>query len=113
MQRNLRQRPSNRVRLRTRFVIITGSVIIVLTLTMGWLVFLNISMNTSIKASKNTSGGAMLSNGEIISEFTWENDPATKATLGPDAIKISSSAHTTFGGKASTGGLAPGNPAKD
>jgi hypothetical protein len=57
--------------------------------------------------------GNSLNNGEIISMFTWEQGEPTKATTGPDAIKISKGAYIAFGGCASSGGLAPGIPAKD
>src|ERR1041385_1909777 len=107
MKRLLKQKLSNKLKLRTRFILLSGATIVVLTLTTGWLVFLNISLNVKIKAAANGNGG-MLSNGELVSEFTWEHDPVTKATIGPDAIKISNTAHTAMGGKASTSGLSAG-----
>jgi hypothetical protein len=99
--------------MRIRMMVITGSLCLMFALSLGWLVFLNLSQNTHTSASTTEMGGNILNNGEIISNFTWEKDPATKATLGPDAIKISSTAHTSFGGRSSGGGLAPGLPAKD
>ena len=94
-------------------IVITGTLCLMFVVSLGWLVFLNLSQNTRTTASSSEIGGTILNNGEIISNFTWEKDPATKATLGPDAVKISSSAHTAFGGRSSSGGLTPGLPAQD
>ena len=94
-------------------MVITGTLCLMFALSISWLVFLNLSQNTRTSASGNEMGGTILNNGEIISNFTWESDPATKATLGPDAIRISNTAHTLFGGRSSTGGLSPGLPAQD
>jgi len=99
--------------MKIRMMVITGTLCLMFVLSIGWLVFLNLSQNTRTSASNTEMGGTILNNGEIISDFTWESDPATKATLGPDAIKISHTAHTAFGGRSSTGGLAPGLPAQD
>jgi len=74
MKNSIRQRPSNRQKLRTRFVLISGATIMLLTFTMGWLVFLNISLNVKIKATANGSGGASLSNGEIVGRWKFDND---------------------------------------
>lgn len=111
--KNGRQRQVTKQKMKMRMILVSSTLFVMFTLSIGWLIFLNLSQNTSTRASNNESGGAILNNGEIISEFTWEHDPATKATLGPDAIKISNTAHTAFGGRASSGGLAPGKPAQD
>ena len=94
-------------------MVITGTLCLLFAFSLGWLVFLNLSQNTRISASNTEMGGTILNNGEIISNFNWDKEPATMATLGPDAIKISPKAHTAFGGRSSTGGLAPGSPAQD
>ncbi|MEO8087476.1 MAG: hypothetical protein ABI763_11680 [Bacteroidota bacterium] len=113
MRKSRRQTQVPKTKMRIRMMVITGSLCLMFALTLGWLVFLNLSQNTRTSASNSEMGGAILNNGEIISNFTWEKDPATKSTLGPDAIKISNTAHTAFGGRSSTGGLAPGLPAQD
>lgn len=102
-----------KTKLKVRMMLITGTLCLLFVLSIGWLIVLNLSQNTRTIASNAEMGGTILNNGEIISNFTWEKDPATKATLGPDAIKISKTAHTTVGGRSSTGGLAPGSPAQD
>jgi hypothetical protein len=107
MKRNLNLKANQKVRFRTAIVIGTFSICIMATI--GWFVFINVSNNTSTKAST----GRSLNNGEVISMFTWERGEPTKATTGPDAIKISQGAYIAFGGRNSTGGLAPGIPAKD
>jgi hypothetical protein len=102
-----------RTKVKVRMMVITSTLCLMFVFSIGWLVFLNLSQNTRTTASNTELGGTILNNGEIISNFTWEKDPATKATLGPDAIKISTTAHAIFGGRSSTGGLSPGSPAQD
>ncbi|REK06928.1 MAG: hypothetical protein DWQ39_01870 [Bacteroidetes bacterium] len=58
-------------------------------------------------------GIALNASGEVISEFRWEDNSPLKASIGPDAIRINSNARTSFGGRASTKGLAPGQGEKD
>jgi hypothetical protein len=113
MKNSRRQKQVTKTKMKVRMMVITGTLCLLFALSLSWLVFLNLSQNTRTKASNNEMGGTILNNGEIISNFTWEADPATRATLGPDAIKISNTAHTAFGGRSSTGGLAPGLPAQD
>ncbi len=113
MRKSRRQTQVPKTKMRMRMIVITGTLCMMFVLSLGWLVFLNLSQNTRTSASNTEIGGAILNNGEIISNFTWEQDPATKATLGPDAVNISNTAHTAFGGRSSTGGLAPGQPAQD
>jgi hypothetical protein len=102
-----------RTKVKVRMMVITGTLCGIFVLSIGWLVFINLSQNTRTTASSPEMGGTILNNGEIISNFTWENQSPLKATLGPDATKISNTAHTGFGGRSSTGGLAPGLPAQD
>src|SRR4029078_3826624 len=90
-----------RTKVKVRMMLITGTLCFLFVLSIGWLIVLNLSQNTRTIASNTEMGGTILNNGEIISNFTWEKDPATKATLGPDAIKISKTAHTTVGGRGS------------
>src|SRR5688572_3368871 len=113
MKHSRRQTQVPKTKVKIRMMVITGTLCMMFVLSIGWLVFLNLSQNTRTTASNSEMGGTILNNGEIISNFTWEKDPATKATLGPDAIKISNTAHTAFGGRSSTGGLSAGLPAQD
>lgn len=46
---------------------------------------------------------------QIISKFTWDSNPVTKAAVGPDAISVSSAATSSTGG-ATNNGLNPGSP---
>ena len=55
---------------------------------------------------------AVIGNGEIISEFTWDNGGALAATLGPDASRCGEGVHPMSGGRASTMGLSPGENGK-
>ncbi|MBL0103487.1 MAG: hypothetical protein IPP51_06845 [Bacteroidetes bacterium] len=110
-----RLRPSNKRKLRTRFMLVVGTFSLVLTLSAGILVFLNLNnlSKTRVTATGEEGSGSSLNNGEIITEFTWESDPVTKATLGEDAISASSDAHSMKGGRSSTGGLSAGANGKD
>jgi len=44
----------------------------------------------------------------LLSRFTWESAPVTKAVIGPDAISVSNAATSSTGGVAGTKGLNPG-----
>ena len=101
--------------MRTRLLLVAGALSVIVTLTAGILVFMNLNnlSKTRATATGGEGSGSNLNNGDILTEFTWENDPATKATLGEDAISISSDAHTMKGGRSSTGGLSAGANGKD
>src|SRR6185436_4907876 len=92
-----------------------GVCTVALTLVIGWMVYLNITSLEKRKASGNADAGGnhLNNNGDLIVEFTWEKDPVTKATLGPDAKSAGKFVHAAIGGKASTHGLAPGAEGKD
>ena len=50
---------------------------------------------------------------QIISRFTWDSNPVTTATVGPNAISVSSSATSSTNGVGGTNGLNPGTPTMD
>lgn len=52
-------------------------------------------------------------NSQIISKFTWDSNPVTKAAIGPDAISVSSAATSSSNGISGTNGLNPGTPTMD
>lgn len=54
-----------------------------------------------------------ISYGQIISQFDWDADPVTAATIGPDAISVSSSAISDIGGVGGTNGLNASLPKAD
>src|SRR3954468_14411132 len=107
MNQQQKRTQSQRTRVSIKFIV--GALSIGAFFIIGWVVFINLSNYTNSDAAN----GKSLNNGEIISSFTWESGEPTKATTGPDAIAISKGAYIAFGGRASTGGLAPGIPAKD
>ena len=96
-------------------ILVVGSVSFVLTITAGIMVYLNVNnvSKTRATATGGEGSGASLGNGDILTEFTWEKDPVTSATLGPDAISVSKDAHSMSGGRSSTGGLSAGPNGKD
>ena len=115
MKRKLRTSGKKRIRISTRLVYLVATASVSLVLVLGWLVYLNLDNLSKTRASTGQeNGGSILNpNGEIISEFTWESDPVTSATLGPDAIHVSKDAHSGPGGRASTNGLSAGPNGKD
>lgn len=50
---------------------------------------------------------------QVITQFTWNSNPVTKASIGPDAISVSSSATSAINGVGGTSGLNPGLPNKN
>ncbi|MBK6987626.1 MAG: hypothetical protein IPH33_04945 [Bacteroidetes bacterium] len=102
-------------KLRARVILVAGSISFMLTITAGIMVYLNVNnvSKTRATATGTEGSGASLSNGDIITEFTWEKNPVTIATLGPDAISVSKDAHSMSGGRSSTGGLSAGPNGKD
>jgi len=92
-----------------------GALSLALTLIVSWLVYLNLTNLSKTRATGNgeAGGNKLNNNSEIISEFTWEKDPVTHSTLGPDATSVGKSAHAAPGGRSSTRGLAAGKPGKD
>lgn len=49
-----------------------------------------------------------ITDAQLISKFTWESNPPTKAAYGPNALSISSSATVSVNGAGGTKGLNPG-----
>ena len=50
---------------------------------------------------------------QVISQFTWNSSPVTKAAVGPNASSVSASATSSPGGVGGTYGLNPGLPKAD
>ncbi len=115
MNKRLRLRNRNKTRISGRLLVIVSAITITFTIVISWMVYLNITNLSLTKATGNgdAGGNQLNSNCEIISEFTWEKDPVTHSTLGPDAISSGKSAHAAPGGRSSTNGLAAGNSGKD
>ncbi len=97
-------------KLKTGLFFVAGIFTVILTVTAGTLIYLNFNNISKIKASATgiEGGGNNLNNGEILSEFTWDKDPVTMAIIGPDAIKLSATAHSAPDGRKNTNGLSPG-----
>ncbi len=112
MKRRISQKPRTRTRMSTRILMVAGGVGISVMLIIGWMVFMNLQEISKTRASGTTSSSGG-SNGEILTEFTWEKDPITSATLGPDAISAGKDAHSMKGGRASTQGLSAGGNGKN
>lgn len=115
MRKKIQQGKRQKNKLRTRLLFICAVLAFFFTIAGSVLVFLNINNNIKTKAAATGSegGGNDLGTGEIISEFTWEKNPVTIATLGPDASKVSKDAHSMPGGRSSTHGLSAGANGKN
>ena len=114
MSNRLRQKRKHKLRVSGRLLMVVSIFTVTLSIVVSWMVYLNITNLSLTKATgAGDAGGSQLnSNCEIISEFTWEKDPVTHSTLGPDAISSGKSAHSLPGGRSSTGGLAAGTSGK-
>ncbi len=74
MKNRLRQ--NQKRKLRARFILVAGSVSFMLTIAAGIMVYLNVNnvSKTRATATGTEGSGASLSNGDIITEFTWEKN---------------------------------------
>ena len=110
MKQGKRQRQKVRTRVLLAAVMITGSIFLVTSM----LVFMNMNNLSKSKASGtgNEGGGNDLNSGEIVSEFTWEQNSPNESSLGPDAIRANEDAHCMPGGRANSKGLSPGPKGK-
>jgi hypothetical protein len=79
---------------------------------LGWLVYMNFQDIEESKATETRNSAAGAGDGEILCEFTWEKEPVTAATLGPDGISAGPDAHCARNGSGFTLGLAPGKRGK-
>lgn len=115
MKNKLRRSIKQKARLSTRLALVIGGTALSLAIVIGWLVFMNFQHIEKTRASgeTGTSAGGSMNAGEIILEFTWEKDPVTLATLGPDAIISGGDAHSAPGGRAGTRGLSAGTSGKN
>ena len=115
MKNKIQQGKRQRNRVRTKLIILCTAASIVVTLAGGILIFMNVNNLNKTKASGTGAdgGGNNLGNGEIISKFTWEEDPITHSTLGPDGIKSGLESHSMPGGQSMTNGISPGANGKN
>lgn len=115
MKTSIKKSLRQRTRTTQKVIWVAGALGISTTLVIGWMVFMNFQEINSSKATGNKAlaHGGTAENGEILCEFTWEKDPVTVATLGPDAISCSGDAHSSTGGRSSTRGLAAGSHGKN
>src|SRR5213083_2027678 len=76
------------------------------------LVIIHLGETGMTRASENGGEAGLsnveLNNGEILSRFDWDHDPASYASIGPNAIAIGKSVICAPGGRSSTNGLNPG-----
>jgi len=102
MRKKINQGKRQQNKVRTRILIVCAATSIVVAIAGCLLVFLNMNNLSKTRASGTGTGGGGkdLGNGEVISEFKWENNPATLATLGPDAFHSGIEAHVMPGGSA-------------
>ena len=115
MKHSIKKSLRQRTRLTQKVILVSGALGLSAGLVIGWMVFMNFQEINNSKASgnKELAHGGSADNGEILCEFTWEKNPVTSATLGPDAISCSSDAHSVAGGRSSTHGLSAGSNGKN
>jgi len=114
MKRRNRLRGRQRQRMSAKMVMVAAAAGISVGIGLGWLVYMNFEDIEDTRASggRSTSRNEA-GRGEILCEFTWEKDPVTSATLGPDAISAGPDAHCAKNGSGFTMGLAPGKRGKN
>lgn len=102
-------RPSNRQRLSTlqRGTLIIGGVS-VMAVAAYMTVVMNTADVTETKASINLLEQDPINNGEIILGFSWDQNPATKADVGPEAFRCSPQAECLAGSHDNSYGLSAG-----
>ncbi|HMR46612.1 MAG TPA: hypothetical protein PKC85_07530 [Bacteroidia bacterium] len=109
MARKLKLRQRQKMSLMHKAIFVTAG-----TSIMGLAVYLTVVMNTSnvtdsrAGALTNMIQGYDVNNGEVICAFDWNGDDPTKASKGPDAIKISPFAAVMSEGVEGTNGLSAG-----
>ncbi|HMU77782.1 MAG TPA: hypothetical protein PKY09_06945 [Bacteroidia bacterium] len=109
MARKLKLRQRQKMSLMHKAIFVTAG-----TSIMGLAVYLTVVMNTSnvtdsrAGALTNMIQGYDVNNGEVICAFDWNGDDPTKASKGPDAIKVSPFAVVMSEGVEGTNGLSAG-----
>lgn len=111
MAYKLRQRQKMSTVLRYKLVVGGASIL-------GMVAYMTIVMNTadvdeSKAARRDLMANDPINNGEIVSGFSWDINPLTKADVGPNATSASVNAECVEGGTDSTFGLSAGNNMKD
>lgn len=103
-------------KLSLRLMLVAGVLSLSFVFTIGLMVYFNFDNLSKSRATgygSENGGNNLNSTGDIITEFTWENESPLVATLGPDARSCGKQAHTALGGRASTKGIAPGPDGQD
>jgi hypothetical protein len=109
MSKKLKLRQRQKMSLMHKAILVTAGSSI-----MGLAVYLTVVMNTSnvtdsrAGAMSNMMLGYDVNNGEVICAFDWNGDDRTKASKGPDAIKISPYATIMSEGVEGSNGLSAG-----
>ncbi len=109
MARKLKLRQRQKMSIMYKAIFVTAG-----TSIMGLAVYLTVVMNTSnvtdsrAGALTNMIQGYDVNNGEVICAFDWNGDDPTKASKGPDAIKVSPFAVVMSEGVEGTNGLSAG-----
>lgn len=108
--RNFQLKPIRKLKILNRGVlIIAGS-------SLAGLIILFIVLINQSNVEKSKAGSILkdkLNNGEVITYFSWEENPVTKTSWGTAAIGGNPGAHIASGGKDESNGLNPGTSKKD
>jgi hypothetical protein len=107
--RNFQLKPNQKLR------ILNKGVLAVAGASMAGLIILFIVMMNQTNVTRLTASQLKdkLNNGDILTYFSWEENPPVKTAWGTPATGISPSAHIMAGGKDETNGLSPGDSKKD
>jgi len=95
-----------------RLMLVASVTSVIVLTTIVTLVVIHLGETSRTRASEQGMESGVnnidLNSGEILTKFEWDQDPASTATIGPNAIATGKSVSCTTGGRSSTFGLNPG-----
>jgi hypothetical protein len=108
-----------KLRLRTRLnTLQKGAIVVGGASILALVAYITVIVNTanvesSLASHRNLLVNDPINNGEVVSGFTWDENPSTKADVGANAISVSTTALCVDGAVDTSMGLSAGNSSKD
>ena len=103
----------NKLRTLQRGTLIIGGASILALVAYITVIVNTADVNQSLASHRNLLATDEINNGEVLSGFTWDENPATKADVGPNAISVSNAATCVTGATDTSYGLSAGNSMKN
>jgi hypothetical protein len=108
--RNFTLKPNHKLRILNKGALVVAGV------SLAGLIILFIVMINQTQVNKTSASQRMsdkLNNGDVITYFNWDENPATKTAWGTPATGCTAGVHAIVGGKDESYGLSPGGSKKD